>query len=333
VGIEKMNLNPRENFNSPKEAADAPRLSIVVPAFNNQLTLRELAMRVLALKNTLGHGLELIFIDDASEDQTWEEVRKLASEYPEIHGYRSQINRGQHYSLLIGMKVSKGDLVVLMDGDLQDPPEQIPDLLNELMAHRVDAVLAIDVTRGNSGAKRLSSNVFHSLFKLLSGWRLPEGAGVFGAYSKLMVSEITRHNPGHTVIPLAAQRSALPIRYLELPRDVRSQGRTSYTVAARLKLARTALVDNSTSLIHFSLFISLGVATLAILGATWIIVGYLTFGSGVAGWSSLAVLILGLGSVSLMSNWILGLYLIKIMDRLEPEKNWNHYQMAKKELE
>lgn len=333
MGIKKVNRISREYFNSPKEAAAVPHLSIVVPIFNNQLTLRELAMRVLALKSAIGHGLELIFIDDASEDETWEEVRKLASEYPEIHGYRSPINRGQHYSLLVGMKVSKGDLVILMDGDLQDPPEQIPDLLNELIAHRVDAVLAIDVTRGISGAKRLSSNVFHILFKLLSGWRLPEGAGVFGAYGRLMVNEIIRHNPGHTVIPIAAQSSGLPIRYLELPRDVRSNGRTSYTFAARLKLARTALVDNSTRLIHFSLFISLGVASLAILGATWIIVGYFTYGSGVAGWSSLAVLILSLGSVSLMSNWILGLYLVKIMDRLEPEKNWSHYQMAKKELE
>jgi undecaprenyl-phosphate 4-deoxy-4-formamido-L-arabinose transferase len=132
-----------------ERSADAPEVSVVIPAYRSSATLPELTKRLGDLFANLGRTFELIVVDDCSPDGTWETLRSLRAERAELRIVRLLRNSGQHNALLCGLSQARGDAVVTMDDDLQNPPEEIPALLDALDQRSAIVILDILVSRMN----------------------------------------------------------------------------------------------------------------------------------------------------------------------------------------
>lgn len=289
-------------------------VSVVVPAFNDEAVLVELVLQVSqVIEQNLNVDYEIVIVDDGSSDGTWSQLQSLKTKYAQLKAWRTLVNRGQHAAIRFGLSVASGDSIIVMDSDLQDRPTDIPILLTSLKESRVDAVFAASSDRGANGARSLSSRLFGSLFSKITGWGIEQGTGNFGAYSRRMVNYLNSLGGSELYLPYAVRASGLPYEVVKVNRDGRAIGSSSYSTLKRARLALKILVWNSNRLLGISLVFSLAVIVLLLGFGVYVLNGYFTGQTQVAGWTSQTFLILFTGSVILISNWVLGLYIGKIL--------------------
>ena len=205
-------------------------VSVVVPVYRCADALPELARRVARALTEAGHRHELILVDDASPDDAAEVARQLAAD-PAVGYLCLDPNQGQQRALLAGLSAARGAWCVVLDGDLQDPPEAIPALL-ALGRGGYDCVFAGRRGRYQSFARMLTSRAFKWLQHRLAG--VPRDAGLFAALSRRMVvALLSDPDPWPWVVPMIGA-TGLPLAALPVERRRRSPGGSAYTPAMRL---------------------------------------------------------------------------------------------------
>ncbi len=180
-------------------------ISVVIPAKNEQESIPELSSwinRVLT-----GHGLsfEAIFIDDGSDDNTWEEIQKVCSSTPNFKGLRFNRNFGKSAALQTGFQEAQGDVVITMDADLQDSPEELPALYNMIKEEKYQLVSGWKKKRNDPVSKTLPSKFFNGLTRSISGIKLHDFNCGLKAYDKVVVKNITLYGEMHRYIPVVAK--------------------------------------------------------------------------------------------------------------------------------
>lgn len=206
-------------------------VSVVAPVYRNADTLRELARRVAA---AVGDH-ELILVEDACPDAS----AAVAETLPCVRVLHHDRNRGQNAAVLTGLRAARGDIVVVLDADLQDPPEAIESLLSALARHpNAEAAFALRRGRYESTLRLLESRLFKALARWRSQGRLPAGAGLFVALRRPLVDAlIGRPHVAHVVSAIGA--AGVPLTGVPVERAPST--RSSYTRAMRLRLAAQAL--------------------------------------------------------------------------------------------
>lgn len=165
--------------------------SLVIPVFNSEKSLRELFTRVTNTFQKIGQSFEIIFVEDGSQDESWNEVTKLKQEFPDIvRGIRFTKNFGQHNALLCGFRFTKGEWVITMDDDLQTPPEEISKLINKINETKADLVYGKYETKQHSLMRNTGSRLLKRLAPYASG-NTTEGSS-FRIISKDIVDQIGR---------------------------------------------------------------------------------------------------------------------------------------------
>ncbi|HEO70781.1 MAG TPA: glycosyltransferase, partial [Candidatus Hydrogenedentes bacterium] len=167
----------------------AVQVSVVIPVYNSARSLPELHERLVCVfENNLERSFEIIFVDDASpNDETWPAIEALQEQDPRVRAFQLMRNAGQHNATMCGLRQARGRHIVMMDDDLQHPPEEIPKLFDCLAAHpRWDAVLAIPAHREHTGARNLGSLFFNALV----GMAIPRPPGVILASFRLITREL-----------------------------------------------------------------------------------------------------------------------------------------------
>jgi glycosyltransferase involved in cell wall biosynthesis len=288
------------------------RLSIVAPCFNEEGGLARFVERMVAAARSQVDGdFELLLVNDGSRDDTWSVIQALQTTHPEIVGVNLSRNHGHQLAVTAGLSVAKGERVLVIDADLQDPPE----LLSALMA-RMDEGWDVVYGRrsaraGESAFKLATAKLFYRLLRSISDVEIPLDVGDFRLMSRRIVDRLNamperdRFLRG-MVAWLGGRQTAL-----DYDRDTRAAGQTAYTLSKMLRLAADGLVGFSTAPLRLAVFMAGAGALLGLGLMVYALAGFLA-GRTVAGWTSLAMIIVFFGTGQFCLLAIFGAYLGRI---------------------
>jgi glycosyltransferase involved in cell wall biosynthesis len=210
----------------------APTLSVVLPMYRTRALLPDLHRRLAAVLDAIGLPAEMLFVDDACPEGSAVALAALAASDPRVRVLSLARNVGQQRAVLAGLAASRGQVVVTLDADLQDPPEAIPRLL-ALLEHGASAAFAGRRGRYESRMRLLTSRLFKRTMAQLCG--VPPDAGLFVAMRRPLVERLLAARPGRPHLVAMIGCSGLPLASLPVERSVRPVGRSSYGAWRRLR--------------------------------------------------------------------------------------------------
>lgn len=292
------------------------RYSVVIPIFNEQANLSELHTRLSSVLQALNEPYEILFVDDGSKDNSREQIAALAAKDKTVRSLFLSRNFGHQAAIAAGIDFSRGDAVVMMDGDLQDPPEVIPRLIEQWkQGHQV--VFAIRRQRKEAWPKRFAYETFYRLLRSAASIEIPADAGDFSLIDR-QVADILKKMPERNRF-IRGLRSWVGFRQIgvEYERDARHGGEAKYTFKKLVKLAFDGFL--SFSYLPLRLAFWLGVASFVACLAWSAFSLYAKFfmNQSPQGWTSLMIAVTLLGGVQLVLIGIVGEYIARIYDEVK----------------
>lgn len=319
-----------------KSQADTPalpHLCVVVPAFDEEAVLPVFHQRLTAVLNELpGFDWEILYINDGSRDQTLTVMQTLESLHDCVSVLDLSRNYGKEIALTAGLDHARhADAVIVIDADLQDPPELIPRLIEGWQAGN-DVVFAQRTRRnGETMAKRATAHVFYRLMQYLGEHPIPQDTGDFRLLNRRAVRALTRMRERHRF--MKGLFTLIGFRQLAIPyeRAPRQAGETKWNYWKLWNFALEGITSFSIAPLKVATYFGTLVAGFAMCFAVFIIIKTLLFGDPVQGYPTIMVTILFLGGVQLMAIGILGEYVGRIFDETKrrPLYFLNSYQPGK----
>jgi len=301
---------------SPPEA-QRPELSLVIPVYNEEEVLPELERRLLLVIRGLGSTVEVILVNDGSRDRTGELTTALCRKTAGFRSIHFARNFGHQAAATAGMHYARGRAVVIMDADLQDPPELITEMLAK-WREGCEVVFAQRVRREEEGwFKRFTAYLFYRVLQRLTDVRIPSDTGDFCLMDRRVVDHLNALPERNRY--LRGLRAWLGFRQgaVHFERPGRVAGEPKYTFWKSLGLSVDALVGFSKLPLRLATYFGFLVALASFLLALFYVVKKLVLGFPVQGWASTVVLILFLGGVQLLTLGIMGEYLSRIYDEVK----------------
>ncbi|MEM8960077.1 MAG: glycosyltransferase family 2 protein [Acidobacteriota bacterium] len=213
---------------SPVAVTPAPEITVLVPVLDEEATVRPLAERVARVFAELDRSFELIFVDDGSRDRTVDEIRAVREDDPRIKLVKLRRNFGKAAALSAGIEYSRGQIVITMDGDLQDVPEEIPRMLEKLEGENLDLVSGWKRDRKDPPGKRWPSKLFNYVTRRMAQVDLHDFNCGFKVYRREVLEQIAIYGELHRYIPVLASRRGFRIGELVVTHDPRRHGRSKY---------------------------------------------------------------------------------------------------------
>jgi glycosyltransferase involved in cell wall biosynthesis len=294
----------------------SPHLSVVIPVFGCATCLTELCRRLFGVADDLAAQMEVVLVNDASPDNAWECMRKLAEHDPRVKAINLFRNFGQHAAISAGLTFAQGDWTVVMDCDLQDVPEELPKLYQKAI-EGYGAVFARRIGRQDNALKRLNSWLFSRLLSLLSGEPIDGTVANYSIISREVVDGILQMPERHRSYGLLVYWLGPKTAFVDVAHGMREVGRSGYTFKQLLRLASDVMVSFSIRPLLFSVYLGFICSSLSVLAAALLVLRYFTFGIGVAGWASTVVSMWFLGGLILANMGVMGLYLGKIFEQVK----------------
>lgn len=290
-----------------------PAISVVSPVYGCRGCLEELVDRVHAAISATGRDFEIVLVDDASPDGAWERIRELADLHGYVRGLRLARNFGQHYAISAGIEAARGDIVVVMDCDLQDVPEEIPRLIGALnLDDGVEIAFAQRAERRDTWSKRLGSWAFYQLLSWLTGVRQDHSTANFGAFSRRVIDTVNALPERERFFPLMVKWTGFGSVSVPVEHASRAEGRSSYSLGRLLRLAVGVVLTYSDKPLRLIVKLGLGLSLVAFAVAALSIVRFLHGDVQVAGFTSIIASIWLLGGATIFCMGVLGLYLGRV---------------------
>jgi dolichol-phosphate mannosyltransferase len=290
----------------------APLLSVVVPVFDEEENLPALWRELSAALAELGTH-EVLFVDDGSRDRSAEIILELRDRDPSVKLLRFSRNFGHQAALSAGLDHARGDAVVFMDADLQDPPQLLGELVRQWRAGH-EVVYAVRRRRKEGGLKRLSYFAFYRLLQRLAEMDVPLDSGDFCLVDR-RVADAIRALPERNRF-LRGLRSWVGFRQVGVPyeRPARFAGEVKYTLRRLAKLALDGLVAFSSVPLRLASYLGFVTAALGVAYTLFAVVHRFFTGAVPAGWTSIIAIILTMGGIQLIMTGVLGAYLARVYD-------------------
>lgn len=289
-------------------------VSIVIPVYNGSATISELVERLLTVFRDLGRKCEIIMVNDGSQDASWETIKALAAAHAEVLGINLMMNFGQHNALLAGIRQASGDITVTMDDDLQNPPEEVPKLL-EVVGRGHDVVYGVP-TGGQHGLFRDFASVTAKFaLRVGLGYRHASRTSAFRAFKTRLRDAFADFGAKYVSIDVLLTWATADFSWVVVQHDERSSGKSGYTLRKLLSHTINMVTSFSSlplriaSVVGF-LFTAFGAAVLL-----YSLVVYFTSDRGVPGFTFLASIIAIFSGVQLFSLGIIGEYIGRIHQR------------------
>ncbi len=291
-------------------------ISVIIPVYRSELSLPILVPRLIQTIEGMNKVPEIILVDDASPDNSWDVLKKLKSEYGKgLKIVRLLTNRGQHNAILCGLSLATGDQIVTMDDDLQNPPEEIPRL-TEALERGYDLVIGAYDSKKHAAFRNIGGHLvdwmIRRIFKLPSDFQLTS----FRAAKKIVVSRVVQMSavfPYVTCMLLsnAANYANVPTRH-----DSRKFGKSNYRLKQSLYLVANLVLSYSSYPLYFVGFFCLIAFALSILLGLRTIYNTLVHGVAVPGWASTIVIVTFFNGLTLLCLAIFGLYLLRLHQQI-----------------
>lgn len=285
-------------------------ISLVIPVFNDQEVLDELNNRLMKIVPSICRDYEIIFVDDGSKDGSWKKIEELKAGNPKITGIRLMRNFGQQNAIAAGLDHVSGDMVVIMDSDLQDKPEDIPKLVDALLNNDASMAIAQWISRKDGFFKKLASRMFHKVSQKITRIKHEPNLGVFRVISKDVVEELKKYKEKTSTTLSLLYWIGMDYVTVALERDERFAGKSGYTIRKMIRLTLDRIFSFSMFPIRAAIYSGLLISVLSFLFGLFLIIRYI-YGNVAPGWTSIIVLILFLFGLNFLFLGIIGEYLGK----------------------
>lgn len=313
-----MTLN---RVNAPR-VPGADLLSLVIPIYNEEELIHRLHSEVVSIMDRTGHPWEVVYVNDGSSDRSLELLTEYGATDSRVAVVELSRNWGHQPALSAGLAVAKGRAVILMDGDLQDPPEVILEMLE---AWREGAGVVVAQRRSRiekSGIRRIFFPIFYRTFAFLADYPIPLNAGIFGLLDRQAVDAINNLSEANRYLPGLRSWVGYPTRVVYYDRASRAAGEPKQSFRRLIAYALDAVFSFSYKPLRLGLFLGLTTAGAATFYALLLIIlrlsGRALFGQPVVpGYTSTITAILFLGGVQLITVGLLGEYIGRIYDEVK----------------
>ena len=295
----------------------AVKYSIVVPVFNEESVIDEFSRRVLEVMDSLREPCELIFVDDGSADATFRKASALASKSAQVKALRLSRNFGHQIAITAGMDAASGEAVVVMDGDLQHPPELIPEMAKKW----AEGFHVVNTTRmeteGIPLKKKLFSKIFYKLINIDSEVPIYPDAADFRLMDRSAVEAFRQLREQDRFVRGLTSWIGFRQTSVQFNAPERHSGESKYTLRKMVKFAVNGITSFTTLPLKAVGIFGLVVAAASFVYAAFALYEKLVLGITVEGWTSLLVGILFLGGVQLISIGVLGAYIARIFRQVK----------------
>lgn len=291
------------------------QLSIVVPVYECEPCLRELHRRVTAAVATVTNDYELVLVEDRGSDRSWSVIVELAGSDPAVKGYRLSRNFGQHAAITAGLAHAAGDRIVVMDCDLQEPPEEIPRLLARAQ-EGFDIVFARRQVARSSLWYRTTRRLWYRAFYAFTRTPVDARYASLSLFSRRVAEAYLQLRDRSREHILILTWLGFDWTWIEFEQQERFAGKSSYGLGTLLRLSLDQLFFQTTVLLRWVVYLGFAFAS-AGLGLAVYYIAAKIFGDAAPGFTSLAVFTLTTGGFTIMSVGVIGLYIGKVFEQVK----------------
>ncbi len=296
---------------------ERPTLSVVIPIFNEEGVLPELYDRVTKIGETLSHPFEVIFVNDGSTDRSRDILSDLCRQDNRIRLIQLSRNFGHQVAITAGLDHATGEAVVVMDGDLQDPPEIIPRLV-EKWQEGYEVVYAVrEVRKGETAFKKLTAALFYRLIRAFTRFDIPKDTGDFRLMSRRAVAEFRSLRERARFVRGLVSWLGFRQTGIGFEREPRRAGETKYPFRKMFRFAMDAVTSFSHVPLHMATYFGFAVSALCFAYIVYAILLKLLTDAPILGWASLIVAILFMGGIQLITLGIIGEYIGRIYEEVK----------------
>jgi polyisoprenyl-phosphate glycosyltransferase len=287
-------------------------VSVVVPVYRDGASLAELWERT---RDSLGQkfpDFELILVDDGSPDDSWSQIVGLCALDSRVKGVRLSRNFGQHPAIAAGFDLARGNVIVLMDADLEDRPENIA-ILVERLGTDLDIVYTIKQGERGGFSNRITSNLFHQVFSRITNTNVPLEIGTLRAFNRKVLAAIQAHKEHNVIFGPLMISIGFSCVYVPVQRDTRTQRASTYSFRRRLRLASQSLMSYTNIAQHVFMATGSVAFGLSVAYSLVILVDYLFVGHRLPpGLTLIALLIILFMGLMLMALGVIGSYVFRV---------------------
>lgn len=291
-------------------------ISVVVPIFNEQENLPELRRRMTAALDSIGQSWELVLVNDGSRDASPQMLRQMNTDDRRIKVLDLSRNFGHQPAVTAGIHHARGDCVILIDGDLQDPPEVIPEMVAK-WKEGFQVVLGERRSRADGGTRGIGFRLFYPIFRRISDLPSAPDAGIFGLMDRAVVNEFNKLPERNRFIP--GLRSWLGFKQTSVlyDRQDRAAGKPKQTLRRLIKYAMDGMVSFSYKPLRAATYFGFLISIFAFGMGMFYFISFFTMHKQVTGFTTTIVSVLFLGGVQLICTGILGEYIGRIYEEIK----------------
>jgi undecaprenyl-phosphate 4-deoxy-4-formamido-L-arabinose transferase len=294
------------------EPTPSPEISVVIPVFNEEENLRELGERLIRTLMGMGRPFEIIFVDDGSTDRSWQLLTDLNGQYPQyIRALQFHRNFGQHQAIFAGFQAAKGKVMVTLDADLQNPPEEIPRLVAKL-DEGYDTVGGWRENRQDSIFRRLPSQLVNTVMSRVTGVKLRDYGCMLRAYRRSVVDSINQCQESSSFIPALANLFAQRVAEIPVGHAERERGKSKYSLIKLLRLNFDLMTGFSNLPIHLVGFMGVTIALLGLFFGLFLIIRRIFVGPEVGGVFTLFAILFVFVGLNTLGLALIGEYVGRI---------------------
>ena len=295
---------------------EACELTIVIPAYNEQESIVPMYERLLAAVEPVVDGLEVLYVDDGSHDGTWEAICSLAERDPRVRGLRFARNFGHQAALTAGVDAALGHAVVIIDADLQDPPEVIPELVARWRDGYEVVYAQREVREGETAFKRATAAGFYRLLQRITSVEIPVDTGDFRLMGPRALAAFRALPERNRFIRGLVSWIGFPQAAVRYRRHARQAGETKYPLRKMVRFALDGITSFSFLPLRLAILLGFAVSALSFLYIVVVVILKL-LGINWPGYTSMMASILFLGGVQLVMIGVLGEYVARIFDEVK----------------
>jgi dolichol-phosphate mannosyltransferase len=287
-------------------------ISIVAPCYNDAGNIPELVRRLNIVSEEMGVPFEIIVVDDASPDNAWEVILNIAKEYDNFQGFRFSRNFGQHLAITAGIAQSIGDYVVIMDGDLQDLPEEIPKIFRKIQ-EGYDLVFTVRKERRGKKARKYVSVLYRYVINKLSGLNMPHNISMMRIFTREFADNYLKFSEKHRSLGALFSWMGFRQTYVVVNHGERFSGKSTFTPWKLVVRAYNNISSFSTIPIAVIGYLGMLISLVSFLFGLLIVIRFfLGFPTSQSGWPSLICVISFSTGMIMLSLSVIGKYIANI---------------------
>lgn len=295
----------------------SPKLSIVSPVYRAAGIVEKLVAEIHRCVYQITKDYEIILVEDHSPDQSWQVIENICSYDKRVIGIKLSRNFGQHYAITAGLAQASGEWVVVMDCDLQDQPQEIPNLYQHAIENEFQLVFARRAIRQDNWLKRQSSKSFYKVFSYLTDTKQDPAIANFGIYQQQVTKAILSMQDHIRYFPTMSQWVGFRKGYLDVKHSSREEGESSYTFWKLMQLAVDNMIAFSDKPLWLAIRLGFFIACISTLIGGYYILQYFRGEIIVLGYASLMISIWFLSGITILVLGVVGVYVGKSFEKVK----------------